>query len=95
MSDGLEPVLLVEADNRIRVVRVQFGAHTILERQKTPEGVYLPQDRTWRCTNGERSMGSVNPLTGLVGFRIFREVLAPVVEIPEKPLYDELFYKLH
>ena len=81
-----EYVILLEADERIRVVALhQSRVGTLYERERGPLGQILGE-RMWHHLGGERAR---------TGERIFREL--PAVATPaiaEHPQFDEMHVKI-
>ena len=81
-----EHVILLEGDERIRVVALhQPRVGTIYERERGPLGQML-RERIWHHLGGEQAR---------TGERIFREL--PAVAMPaiaEHPQFDELHVKI-
>lgn len=80
-----ELVLLVEPDGRSEKLRPRLLAklfiNEIIERCDLGGTTWT---RLWRNTNEERALS---------GQRIFREVLAPIVEEKEDPIFQETVIK--
>jgi hypothetical protein len=82
-----ELVLLVEPDGASWKLRPfllkQLGIKEIIEQNPTDRSV-----RTWK-TDGEVAQINQPPYVA----RVFREVVAPIIEPAETPLFDELVLK--
>ena len=88
-----EIVLLVEPDGaswKLRPVTLKFPMNRIVERcaldPNDPKNPAKQWIRTWVNEHGERDESRQ--------CRVFREVLPPIVEEKENPLYDEQAVKI-